>query len=354
MKRIRSFIPATVTYLGIACTFCVGIVIGAQDQDDPKPDAAKIPAKAAQKAPADQPANQAAERAQPQNPQRNAANQNNAARNDPANPAAAEEHRQAVLGAEFNAQGEQGISVTKIDQNGVLAQGGLRQNDRIVSVYGRSFASPRQFEAFIWAQGGQQVPVIIERGGQRYTLQIHVPHHLANSGWMGVNLDEGDADVRGEAEVKGARVTQVYPSGPAARAGVMAGDVITQINQQPVEGSADAVMLIRELRPQATAELLVLRDKEQVKIPVVVGTRGNFQYQSFYSPQQQQFNPQGQQGGDQHFGNDQQGNQFGGVPPHAMQLEHDRRIAEQHERIEDELRLLKEEVKKLRELLEKK
>ena len=45
---------------------------------------------------------------------------------------------------------------------------------------------------------------------------------------------------------------------------------------------------------------------------------------------------------------------FGNIPPHAMQLEHDRRMAEQHERIETELRKLQEEVRLLRAAIERK
>jgi membrane-associated protease RseP (regulator of RpoE activity) len=180
----------------------------------------------------------------------------------------------------------------------------------------------------------------------------------SDGGWLGVFLDEGDPNIQG------ARVTQVYPSGPAARAGIQLGDVITQINQQKVGGSADAVMLIREMQPQAHVELAVMRNKEELKIPVVLGSRQQSGYQSFYGGQGQ-FPPgqfaQGQFGQGQFpqgQGNGQQGypgeNQFQGVPPHAMQLESERRNFEQHERIEEEIRALRAEVQEIRKLLEKK
>jgi hypothetical protein len=55
--------------------------------------------------------------------------------------------------------------------------------------------------------------------------------------------------------------------------------------------------------------------------------------------------------GDDRFNED---DAFGQIPQHAMQLEHDRRMAEQHERIETELRKLQEEVRLLREALQRK
>ncbi len=351
MKQIRSLIPVSIRLAGIAAVFVAGIAIAAQNLEEPKSTQPKPPAKAAPNANSDGAPREAApaDRAQPKS----------ARADQPGRPdqPATEAQRAAALGVQFETQGDQGLIVKSIEPNGILAQGGLRQNDRIVSIEGYTFNSPRQIEAFLWSQPGRQIPVIIDRGGKQYTIQVNIPQRNANSGWLGVNLDEGDADVQGDANVKGARVTQVYPSGPASRAGLQPGDVITQINQQPVEGSADAVLLIRDLQPQAQAELVVIRDKEEVKIPVVVGTRGNFAYQSFYSPQQQQQYQPGQPGSDQRFaGNQQRGgnNQFGDVPPYAMQLEHDRRNAEQHERIEEEIRMLREEVRKLRELLEKK
>ena len=361
MPRIRSLFPAVGPCVGIAAVLAMGMTLAAQDQEDPKAAPQKPSAKVAPKDSTEggpernEPGREQPPTTNPRQPNAANANQDNSneANVDPNN------QTNEVLGAEFDAQGNpqgnQGLHVKAIDQSGVLARGGLKQNDKIISIEGRTFTNPNQLEAFVWSQGGRQIPVIIERGGKRYTIQVVVPQQRANSGWLGVNLDEGDADAQGAADVKGARVTQVYPSGPAARAGLQAGDVITQISQQPVEGAHDAVMLIRKLQPQAQVELAVLRDKEELKIPVVLGSRGNFQYQAFYAGQQQF--QQGQQPGQGQFvqnQGDQERDQFGNVPPHAMQLEHERRMAEQHERIEDELRMLREEIKSLRQILEKK
>jgi len=76
----------------------------------------------------------------------------------------------------------------------------------------------------------------------------------------------------------GAHVTQIFPGGPAARAGIHLGDVITQINQQPVAGAAGAVMTLREFQPQAEIELSIRRDQEELQIPVVLGSRRSSGY----------------------------------------------------------------------------
>lgn len=404
--RLCSFIPAPLQGLAIASILFAGIAVGAQNQDqdeskaappkpaakaapdadqDGKPDEAapekappaKTAPKTARDADPDQPAapkdpaapSKTAPRTN-RDPAASAANRDPAAAANRAQPKAAQGERQATeqqraaLGAKIEAQGDQGLRVTTVEQNGIWAKSGLRQNDVIISAEGYTFNNPRQFDAWLWSQSGRQIPVIIDRGGQRYTIQVAMPQHGADLGWVGVNLDEGDADQKSDAVTKGARVTQVYPNGPASRSGLLPGDVITKINDQPIEGAADAVLQIRELQPQTKAMFAVLRDKEEMNLEIMVGSRATSGYQSSYGPppnfQQGQFNPndprfagQHQQGQQQYQGQ-QGGNMWQGVPQHAMQLEHHRRLAEQNERIETELIQLREEVKKLRELLEKK
>jgi len=247
------------------------------------------------------------------------------------------------LGFEAEAK-DQGIRVTGVDDKGIAAQAGLRTGDRIVSVGGRQFTRTRPMQAFLAGQGGQRIPVIIERDGQQYTVQFTPGQLQDDSAWLGVYLDEGDADT------KGARVTQVYPAGPAARAGLWVGDVVTNVGGQKIDDSADLVATVQGLEPEQRVEFAVLRGDQEVKVPVVLGRRDSFMYRDF---------DQGPQDGQQPQDDTQQrtrhdNNQFDNVPPYAMQLEHDRRNDEQHERIENEIRLLREEIAKLREELKKK
>jgi hypothetical protein len=215
----------------------------------------------------------------------------------------------------------------------------------VIAVDGRAFTNGRQLDAYLASQGGRRVPIIIERDGQRSTISI-TPAALENdTAWLGVYLEEGQA--QGE---HGARITHVYPSGPAARAGLHSGDVIMQIDDQKVEGPSDVIMYVQQSEPQAEAQFAIVRNEQQMTVPVAFGSR-------------QQFLPPAQNGG---YGQQQQANygpttydqqdndDFEGVPPHAMQLEHDRRAAEQHQRIEQELQALREEIRQLREELKKK
>ncbi len=254
--------------------------------------------------------------------------------------------RAMTLGLQVQPQGNQGLQVSKLEENSIAAKAGLQANDHILSVDGRQFTSGRQLDAYLASQGGRRVPLVIDRNGQRSTVYV-TPNPIAgDTAWLGVYLEESDA------ASQGARITQVYPSGPAARAGLQAGDTITQIDDQKVEGPADVITIVQESEPQAKTQFSIIRNEQEMNIPVVLGSR-----EHFVPPN----NPYGQYGNGNGHGDHSQfappqgaGQDFEDVPPHAMQLEHDRRLAEQHQRIEQEIQALREEIHQLREELKKK
>lgn len=73
---------------------------------------------------------------------------------------------------------------------------------------------------------------------------------------IGVQLDQASGK-------DGARVREVSPGGPAAQAGVRAGDVIVAVNGKDVKGDSAArevVRLMREVEPESKVKLRVMRD----------------------------------------------------------------------------------------------
>lgn len=239
-----------------------------------------------------------------------------------------------ALGMTVDAQGNQGIVVSQVEDAGIASKAGLKANDRIISADNRPFKHPRQFEAYLASHGGRPIPLVVMRDNQQQTIMYTPPMRTGDSAWLGVFLEEGDADA------KGARITQIYPGGPAARAGLQPGDVITQMDNQKVETPADLIGLVAQLAPQTEAQFTVVRDQKEERIPVVLGAHHHF-VQAGLSHDHGAGNEQ-PQNGDHAFEN---------VPPHAMQLEHDRRAAEQHQRIEQQIEQLRDEIRQLREEL---
>ena len=95
-------------------------------------------------------------------------------------------------------------------------------------------------------------------------------------GLLGVavqDVDDNTAKALGLKETKGALVAQVTPSGPAEKAGVQAGDVITQVNEQDVADSRDLTRRIGAMAPKDTVRLTLMRNGAAKKLSATLEER---------------------------------------------------------------------------------
>jgi serine protease Do len=80
------------------------------------------------------------------------------------------------------------------------------------------------------------------------------------------------AESFGLQKPSGALVSSVDPGGPAAKAGLQAGDVILSVNGTPVNDSTDLPSQIASLKPGSKATLEVWRDKSKKQSVVTLGS----------------------------------------------------------------------------------
>ena len=94
-------------------------------------------------------------------------------------------------------------------------------------------------------------------------------------GWLGVKiqpLTQDIADSLGLADAKGAMVTDV-PAGPAADAGMKAGDVITSFAGGTVEDPRELVRRVADAPVGEAVDVTVQRDGKPVELKVTLGRR---------------------------------------------------------------------------------
>jgi serine protease Do len=97
-------------------------------------------------------------------------------------------------------------------------------------------------------------------------------------GWIGVQIQpvtEEIAENLGLKSPQGALVAEPQADGPATKAGIMAGDVITAVNGNPVKDARDLARQIGSMAPGSTAKLTVWRKGEEKTFSISLGELPN-------------------------------------------------------------------------------
>jgi serine protease Do len=126
-------------------------------------------------------------------------------------------------------------------------------------------------------------------------VAMQVAHQLMTTGHvergkLGVviqNVDQGLADSFGLPEPEGALVSSVEKGGPAAKAGVEPGDVILDLNGQPIKAENELPVRIASLMPGTTVHLTLWRNHTQRQVDVKLAPMGNETVASATHPHQE-------------------------------------------------------------------
>ena len=95
-------------------------------------------------------------------------------------------------------------------------------------------------------------------------------------GYIGVSLQDLDEDIAaamGVPKNQGELIRGVTPGGPAARAGIQQGDVVVQVNGQPVTPDQSLAYLISQQPVGSRVPLVVIRDGQRRTVTVTTGER---------------------------------------------------------------------------------
>jgi membrane-associated protease RseP (regulator of RpoE activity) len=227
-----------------------------------------------------------------------------------------------------------GVGVTQVIKDSPAEKAGLRKDDVILRLDGENVSSVRKLNRLVSELSpDQSVKVTISRGGSeqeitatigkrnntsmaqnlfngeprvfkwegpdmkgfkwetplnrenfpRFNNDGNMSLFLSNSRRIGVStmsLTKQLADYFGIASGKGALVTSVSEDGPAAKAGIKAGDVITAVDGEAVDSPGDISRVINR-KKEGDVTLTIIRNKSQQTIQVTPragaggGTFGN-------------------------------------------------------------------------------
>lgn len=94
-------------------------------------------------------------------------------------------------------------------------------------------------------------------------------------GWIGVQIQPVTKDIAdsiGLKEANGALVADPQPGGPASKAGIKSGDVITSVNGEAIKGARELAKKIGGMAPDETVKLGVYRNGGNETVSVKLGT----------------------------------------------------------------------------------
>jgi serine protease Do len=156
------------------------------------------------------------------------------------------------LAKSFGIKDAKGAIVSDVKEDGPADQGGVKQGDVIISYQGSPVEEAVALQRMVTRTPvGTKVPVKVMRDGHEKELTITIGEQpdtiktaKAESGekdyaFAGVAVQDLDKDQAKELGIKGKAqgvvVTSVEPDSGADRAGLLPGDVIREINRQPVK-----------------------------------------------------------------------------------------------------------------------
>ncbi|RYX97057.1 MAG: trypsin-like serine protease [Comamonadaceae bacterium] len=110
----------------------------------------------------------------------------------------------------------------------------------------------------------------------KQVLESIVKDGQVTRGWIGVEPQALTPEIAETFNIKaksGVIITGVLQNGPAAKAGILPGDVITAVDGKSVAGVTELLTAVAGLKPGVAAPLSVLRGDDKTEIAVTPGRR---------------------------------------------------------------------------------
>lgn len=166
-----------------------------------------------------------------------------------------------------------GALVGEIVPNSPSQKAGIKTGDVITAVNGKKVSDARELRLMIGSIApGTKVQMEVNREGQAKTFNVELAEMPAGAAEQGVEASPEEnaqpekttvfggvavADITDDIRsalnlpkgVQGAVIAEIDADSPAAKAGLREGDVIQEVNKQPVKNAKDLVVVSKRLKP---------------------------------------------------------------------------------------------------------
>jgi serine protease DegS len=124
--------------------------------------------------------------------------------------------------------------------------------------------------------GSQGIGFAIPMGIAKDVLTQIVEHGRVARGWLGVEIQDLTPELAesfGHPDTAGALIAGVLRNGPAHKAGLEPGDILTEVDDQAITGVREALNSIARIRPGTRIRLNGTRQGEPFTLDAIVGER---------------------------------------------------------------------------------
>jgi serine protease Do len=175
----------------------------------------------------------------------------------------------------FNLPDAKGALVASVTEDSPAMKAGLKPGDVIVEYDGRKVARSDELPRLVAeTPTGREVSITVLREGKTTTLQarvarldepdLKVASEVGDRGTLGVAVDPVTPEIAKQLGLKDARgvvVKRVEDGSPAANAGIRPGDVILEVDRQPVKDVAGLRQLI-DRHAKGTPMVMLLKRQD--------------------------------------------------------------------------------------------
>jgi serine protease Do len=170
------------------------------------------------------------------------------------------------LAKHFGLPDKNGVLVAKILEKSPAQKAGMKETDIIKQFDDKPINSVRELLSIVGnTEVGRKVKVLVIREKKLLTLEVEIGERpqdleqIAQQGvpsgnWRGLEVEDLSSDKVKRFRIeenKGVVVVDVQPNSPADEAGIISGDVISEINRQTVKNISDYEKITRVLKGNA-------------------------------------------------------------------------------------------------------